>query len=125
MNCIDLHHQCVHDSRYKSKIQYSSDSYPVFCHHFSLPSLQNRRQPANLIFLHQCVHSKLDSSYLVGATQLDCPSQSVRNYATFRIPNSRINIRKHSVFHRYMTTINTLYLLRPIVIIIIFSRLLY
>ena len=51
---------------YKSKIQYSTDNYPVLCHHFRLPSLQHHRQVADLIFQHKCVHSHLDSSYLVG-----------------------------------------------------------
>ena len=93
---------------YKSKIQYSSDSYPELCHHFRLPSLQHRRQVADLMFLHKCVHSQLDSSYLVGAIQFHCPSRSLRNYIPFRVSNCRINIRKHCVLNRSMTTFNTL-----------------
>ena len=42
---------------YKSKIQYSTDNYPVLCHHFRLSSLQHCRQVADLIFLYECVYS--------------------------------------------------------------------
>ena len=75
---------------HKYKIQYSTDNYPALCHHFRLPSLQHRRQVADMFFLHKCVHSHLDSSYLVGNIQYHCPSRSLRNYTPFRISNSRI-----------------------------------
>ena len=94
---------------YKSKIQYSIDNYPVLCHYFRLPSFQLRRQVADLIFRHKCVHSH-DSSHLVG---IYCPSRSLRNYTPFRISSSRINIRKYSVLNRCMTTFNALYLTEP------------
>ena len=101
-------------SCYKSKIQYSNENYPALCHHFRLPSLQHRRQVADLIFQRKCVHSHLDSSYLVGNIQYQYPSRSLRNHTPFRISNTRINIRKYSVLTRCMTTFNALYLTEPI-----------
>ena len=56
---------------YKSTILYSTY---MLCHHFRLPSLQHHRQVADLIFLHKCVHSYLDSTYLVGNILYHCPS---------------------------------------------------
>ena len=97
---------------YKIKIQYSTYYYPALCHH-RLPSLQHRRQVADLIFLHKCVHSHLDSSYLVENIQYNFLSNSLRNYTPFRISNSRINIRKYSVLNRCMTTFNKSYLTEP------------
>ena len=87
---------------YKSKIQYSTDNYPALCHHFRLMSHQHRRQVADLISLHKCVHSHLDSSYLLGNIQYHCPSRSLRNFTPFRISNSRINIRKCSVLNIWL-----------------------
>ena len=95
---------------YKSKIQYSTDNYPALCHHFRQPSLQHHRQDADLIYLHKCVNSNLDLSYLVGNSRYHCPSISLRNYTAFRISNSRINNMKYSVLIRCMTTFNTLYI---------------
>ena len=70
---------------YKSSIQYSTDYFPALCHNFRLPSLQHRRQVADLIFLHKCVHSHLDSTYLVGNIQYRFTSRYLRNYTTFTI----------------------------------------
>ena len=98
------------------KIQYVSllqIKNPALCHHFRIPSLQHCIQVANLIFLHKCVHSHLDLSYLVGNIQYNCPSRSLRSYTPFRISNSIINIKKYSVLNICMTTFNTLYLTEP------------
>ena len=56
---------------------------------------QDRRQIVGLIFFYKCVHSLIDSLYLVGAIQSHRPSRSLLRpkYKHFGISNSRLNIR--------------------------------
>ena len=62
---------------------------------------QDRRQIACLMFLYKCVHSLIDSLYMVGAIQFHCQSRCLlRPNIHFRISNSRLNIRKYSVLNR-------------------------
>jgi hypothetical protein len=92
---------------FKSNKQYLSSKYGELCTYFNLPPLRDRRKVADLCFLHKCVHSNIDSAYLTGEIPFNV-QRTLRSNATFRVPYSRINVRKHSFLPRVLSLLNTI-----------------
>ena len=89
---------------FKQNMRYCSTEYAELCNFFTLPPSFNRRKVSDLCFLYKCVHSVVNCFYL---TQIPLNVQrSLRVNLPFRVPFSRINVRKHSFIPRALTTYN-------------------
>ena len=89
---------------FKQNIPYCSSEYRKLCTFFKLPPLFNRRKVSDLCFLYKCIHSVVNSSYL---TQIPLNVQrTLRFNCPFRVPATRINVRKYSFIPRALSTFN-------------------
>ena len=86
----------------------ASEQYDQICKYFHLPQLNSRRKAADLNFLHKCVHSEVDSPYLVGQINYNFPTRTLRHLESFKPARSRLNVKKHSFIPRSMSFYNYL-----------------
>lgn len=85
---------------FKAKIKIVNHNYNPIETQFNIPTLENRRQLNDLIFLHKLLNGTTYLPEILGAINLRANSKNTRNKDLFRLDQSRTNSSLHSTVNR-------------------------
>lgn len=92
-------------TRYYRKFHYSYEDYPTRLRRLVMTTLQDRREAADMMFLHKLVHSTVQCN-LTDQISFRYQTHGVRNTQLFYLEQCRTNVGQAAPLYRLCSTYN-------------------